>query len=236
MFVGYTRNLASHIKRGRELEKDLEESLVTFVHSNPWHDEELAACFQRGRPGLLVDMACHDLALAVAFWGLTADHYVELEIDRSRTLRATRGGVTDFVRVAFSVRPGAGGPRTKKIGFCIDRQAGAFNGLEIQTGDKTKRFLCGEPPLLYANPLPNLSPHIAVAYESYVEGKRVLFEAAAAAASASGAGGSSLQSQIDLPPGAPTLEDAIEVMRLAHKITAALEAEVPVSDGSGGSL
>merc|ERR1719161_2127272 len=120
-------------------------------------------------------MACHDLAIAAAFYGLTAEGYCDLQVDPKKSLQATYGGIEDFVRLKFTLRPK---PGAEPIGFVIDRQTGAFNGMEVDG----REFLCGEPPLLFENPLDDLAEHLAVQYDYYVEGKRILLEALAEAA------------------------------------------------------
>jgi len=233
VFVGYSRNLG-YPKRGLAFAQEQRkaaggrEPRITLLHANPFKEEEMAACFDRCRPGMLYDMACHDLAMAVAFFGLTTE-YTGLTVDAEKSLQATYAGIEDFVRLAFAVTPkDAANP----INFCIDRCAGAFNGMEVEvlapaggepsakTPRAARRFMCGEAPL-FENPLEDLAPHLAVQYDYYVEGKRVLLEALQKLAETGAKG------QAELPPGAATLRVAREVMLLADRLTAELKAKVP---------
>ena len=129
----------------------------------------MPACFERCQPGMLYDMACHDLAIAVGRFGLSVAGYADLTVNEAASLQATHCGIQDFVRLDFSLRPTKGAP---PIRFVIDRQAGAFNGIEVNG----RRFLSGESPLS----LPDLSPHLAVQYDYYVEAKRILLAGLAA--------------------------------------------------------
>mmetsp|Transcript_5617 Transcript_5617/g.16068 ORF Transcript_5617/g.16068 Transcript_5617/m.16068 type:complete len:365 (-) Transcript_5617:292-1386(-) len=213
--VGYARNVGNHVRRAMEHAAEQraagERTSVTLLHSNPFKDEEMPACFQRCQPGMMYDMACHDLATAVAYYGLTAEGYEDLAVDTTKSVMVKYGGIEDFLRLSFSLRPKAG---AASISFLIDRQAGAFNGIEVNG----ERFLSGVPPLLFENPLSDLAPHIAVTYDCYVEGKRLLFEALAAAPE----GGVAV-----LPEGVPTMETARQVMLLADKLTGELNHLVP---------
>eukprot|EP00927_Polykrikos_kofoidii_P021058 TRINITY_DN20075_c0_g1_i1.p1 TRINITY_DN20075_c0_g1~~TRINITY_DN20075_c0_g1_i1.p1 ORF type:complete len:749 (-),score=131.77 TRINITY_DN20075_c0_g1_i1:139-2259(-) len=221
VMMGYSRNMGTYITRGRACAAELEASTgtkspVTLLHSNPWKDEDMAECFVRCQPGMFYDMACHDIAIAVAYYGLTADSYTDLTVNTDASLQTTHGGIEDFVRVSFSLRPTAG---AEPISFVIDRQTGAFNGMEVGG----QRFLSGEPPLLFENPLKELSPHLAVQYDYYVEAKRVLFAAVATAPLPSS------RDTAALPLGVPTMRVAREVMRLAEQLTRELKELVPRS-------
>jgi len=213
--VGYARNVGDHVRRALDRAAGQraagERTSVTLLHSNPFKDEEMPACFQRCRPGMMYDMACHDLATAVAYYGLTAEGYEDLSVDTTKSLMVRHGGIEDFLRLSFTLRPEAGADH---ISFLIDRQAGAFNGIDVNG----ERFLSGEPPLLFENPLDDLAPHIAVNYDGYVEAKRLLFQALAAAPAPGVA---------VLPKGVPTMETARQVMLLADKLTAELNHMVP---------
>lgn len=219
VMVGYSRNMGTYVTRGRAHAAELEASTgvrppVTLLHSNPWKDEDMAECFLRCQPGMLYDMACHDLAIAVGYYGLTADSYSDLTVDEDASVQTTHAGIEDFVRLSFSLQPRAG---ADPISFVIDRQSGAFNGMEVGG----RRFLSGEPPLLFENPLKDLSPHLAVQYDYYVEAKRVFFEALLAAPLASP------RDTAVLPLGVPTMQVAREVMRLAERLTRELKELVP---------
>ena len=145
-----------------------------------------------------------------------------LQVDPQRSLLATHGGITDFVRVAFSLRPR---PDAEPIAFVVDRTTGAFNGMEVGSGTaQAARFLSGEPPLLFENPLDDLSPHLAVQYDYYVEAKRVLLSSLAAAVDK--AGGIDF-GVAELPAGSPTLETGRQVLLLAEKLTRELQHKVP---------
>lgn len=237
-----------------------EESLeprIELVHCNPWSPAELPECWRRCRPGMMFDMACHDLAIGVAYFGLTAADLMsasngskegeadaapalELDVDTSpgASVQATYDGITDFIRLKFALRRrqvGQGGqqPQPRALHFWVDRCAGAFNGVHVTLtrgeSTTTAEFHSGDDPL-WPNPLTDLSPHLACQYDYYVEAKRVLLKALAESldSSTNPAGdGCSALGTVQLPAGAPTLTVAREVLLLAESLSGKLHAAVP---------
>ena len=85
-----------------------------------------------------------------------------------------------------------------------------------------RRFLSGEPPLLFENPLDDLSSHLAVQYDYYIEAKRVFLAALSEAAMSKHPG-----AKVMLPAGMPTLSVAREVLLCARVLTDRLKGMVP---------
>ena len=48
---------------------------------NAYKEEELAECFERNAEGLLKNMAIHELALAVTFYGVRADNIADVRVN-----------------------------------------------------------------------------------------------------------------------------------------------------------
>lgn len=220
VMLGYSRNFG-YAKKGAAFAEEQRLNFgsrprVTLVHANPWREEDLPDCWERCQPGMLYDMACHDLAVAAVFFGLTSE-YSRLRVHEG-SVQATYRSIQDFIRLDFTVTPA--GTDAVPLRFEIDRCAGAFNGMrvedmscDVESSEPVQaKFMSGEEPM-FENPLPDLSPHLAVQYDYYVEAKRVFLDSVG-----TGSG---------LPEGAPTLETGRQVMLLADKLTAALKELVP---------
>lgn len=219
VMVGYMRNFGEHARRAREhvaalLKATQSEPPVTLLHMNPFADDQLPEVFRRCRPGQLYDQACHDLAFAVAFYGARADTLCDVEVDPAGSLQATYDGIEDFVRLKFSFRPA---PGKSPLHFDINRQGGMTVGILVDG----ERFIIGDRPLQYHNPMKGIAPHHAPSWDVYIDSKLVFLSAIAGAAAAG------QDTTIPLPRGALTLPMALEVMRIADKLTDQLRKVVP---------
>jgi hypothetical protein len=70
--MGYNKNVCKYVTRAREFAEANDGSHVTFVSNNAYENtpESLGECFERNREGMLKNMAIHELALLVSFFGL----------------------------------------------------------------------------------------------------------------------------------------------------------------------
>lgn len=109
VFVGYNKNVAQYTQQALGALAELQHgglgAAVELHHDNDYAEAGLAECFGRCRAGMLRDMACHELAIAVCLFGLTAASlpaaHVRLDVARSRL--ETHGGVTDWRVLALSL-------------------------------------------------------------------------------------------------------------------------------------
>ena len=68
--MGYNKNVAGYVAEARAAEAAHPAATTTFIHNNAYAPEELDECFERNSEGMLRNMAIHELALAVTYWGL----------------------------------------------------------------------------------------------------------------------------------------------------------------------
>lgn len=113
VFVGYNKNVAPHAEGAYrallELHARGREASIELYHDNDYATDGLAECFARCSVGMLKDMACHELALAVCLFGLRArdllgpDGRATIALDAARSSLETHGGLTDWRALSFAV-------------------------------------------------------------------------------------------------------------------------------------
>ncbi|KAL3905665.1 MAG: hypothetical protein SGARI_004350 [Bacillariaceae sp.] len=91
VFMGFNKNISSYLDT----------------------EEELAECFERNSEGMLKNMAIHELAILVTYYGVTVDTIAKVEADKEfsslKTLKGPSGKpFTDFDRLKFKVVTTAG--------------------------------------------------------------------------------------------------------------------------------
>lgn len=79
--VGYARNAHDYVLNARNDMAKVSTTLtgattradkeVFFFANNTYKDDQLAECVKRNSEGLLLNMACHEIAIAVKYFGLT---------------------------------------------------------------------------------------------------------------------------------------------------------------------
>jgi len=84
VLMGYNKNVCKYVSKVREFAKDVQGGHVTFVSNNAYENnkESLGECFERNSEGMLKNMAIHELALLVSFYGVTVDSIDKVEADR----------------------------------------------------------------------------------------------------------------------------------------------------------
>jgi hypothetical protein len=102
-----------------------------LVHHNAYKANELGECFERNAEGMLKNMAIHELALLVTFFGVNSETLSDVVADKAYSdLRTEKGpssgnDFTDFSRIGFTVTTKAGA----KVSVYADRC-----GLELPDG------------------------------------------------------------------------------------------------------
>eukprot|EP00536_Pseudo-nitzschia_multiseries_P019151 jgi/Psemu1/265156/estExt_Genewise1Plus.C_39770001 len=155
VFLGFNKNVSSYVAKTRAFVDEHNNSNnsnnsnnnknkkcdVTFVHNNNYSDTEadLSECFERNAEGMLKNMAIHELALAVTYYGVSVDSIASVTADREYSCMKTLGGITDFVKLKFRLvtRDGA------EINVAADRCGGDDSvGIvtDSETGDELARF------------------------------------------------------------------------------------------------
>ncbi|KAJ1461682.1 hypothetical protein M885DRAFT_581705 [Pelagophyceae sp. CCMP2097] len=101
--MGFIKNLAPYFTRALTTAQAHPGALVTLVNFNDYTEANLGECFERNSEGLLQNMAIHELALAASFFGMTAKTVADVAVDSGACDLRTIGGLTDFVKVDFTL-------------------------------------------------------------------------------------------------------------------------------------
>lgn len=105
------------------------------MHNNDYTKDNLEECFVRNREGMLKNMACHELAILVKYFGLTLRDCEE----RAELLKCeylTLGGVSDFSQLEFAVQTDVTRV-TAKIDRCGGNNFG-FSVVESKNGEERR--------------------------------------------------------------------------------------------------
>ncbi|CAM9197260.1 unnamed protein product, partial [Heterosigma akashiwo] len=103
VFMGYNKNVTKYVTQARAAEARHPGAVTTFVHNNAYKPEELAECFERNAEGMCKNMAVHECALLVTYYGVSMDTIAEVEFDDEFTSLQTLGKYTDFDKVKFTI-------------------------------------------------------------------------------------------------------------------------------------
>jgi predicted dehydrogenase len=157
VFLGFNKNVSSYLDRTRAYAASMAGTTttattttkcdVTFLHNNNYQNtpEELAECFERNAEGMLKNMAIHELAILVTYYGVTVDNIAKVEADKEfssmQTLQGPSTGkeFTDFVRLKFKIVTESG----DEINVAADRCGGDDSvGIvtDASTGQELARF------------------------------------------------------------------------------------------------
>lgn len=181
VYLGYNKNVTSYVQKALQLAKTVENSKVTFCHNNSYKREELEECFSRCSEGMLKNMAIHELALLVTFFGVTVDTVKEFDLhtDGMSTEQLTIGGYTDFSRIGFSVTTKSG----NSVSVMADRCGGNIsyasvrdsNNVEIEKfefpdkeAQKKLEIQCAEDP--------EMMPYFFIQSDDYLTLKNLVIE------------------------------------------------------------
>ena len=128
VFLGYNKNVTDYVTQARDYEAKTPGATTTFIHNNAYRPEELEECFSRNAEGMLKNMAVHELALLVTYYGVTSESIAEVTPIPEDSCVQTLGGRTDFSKVAFTITTKAG----KSITVKADRCGGSCSFASVQ--------------------------------------------------------------------------------------------------------
>lgn len=110
VFMGFNKNVSSYLVKSRAFVASSDKQCdITFLHNNNYKPEELPECFERNAEGMLKNMAIHELALLVTYYGVTVDTIAEVIADKEysscQTLKGptTQKDFTDFDKLKFKI-------------------------------------------------------------------------------------------------------------------------------------
>jgi predicted dehydrogenase len=126
VFMGYNKNISAYLERTRAYADKHKDANVTFLHNNNYKTTELQECFERNAEGMLKNMAIHELAILVTYYGVTVDTIASVTADAAfsscQTLTGPASGesFTDFDKLKFEIVTKTG----QKASVAADRCGG----------------------------------------------------------------------------------------------------------------
>ena len=145
VFMGFNKNESSYLAKSREFAEKYDGKCdVTFLHNNNYEntEAELAECFERNAEGMLKNMAIHELAILVTYYGVTVDTIEKVQADTEfsscKTLKGPASGkdFTDFDKLKFKIVTKGG----VEINVAADR-CGGDDSVGIVTDSNTGKEL-----------------------------------------------------------------------------------------------
>ena len=121
---------------------------VTFVHNNNYSKDDLGECFERNSEGMLKNMAIHELALLVTFYGVTTSTIETVVADKDYSSCQTLVGpsgkeFTDFDKLKFTITTKDG---SVKVSVAADRCGGDDSvGIVTDEDSGTETFRSSMP-------------------------------------------------------------------------------------------
>jgi predicted dehydrogenase len=209
VYMGYNKNVTKYVRLAREVEEQTPGAVTTFIHNNAYKPEELAECFERNCEGMLKNMAVHELALLVTYYGVSVQSIESVEFDTEYTSCQTIGKFTDFDRIGFTIRTQTG----KVVSVKANRCGGSYSNAIVESnGEEVFRSVTPDAELetvvsakQAANP--GYMPYFFLQHDDYITLKETV-----TAHVMTGAPGN--------PPGIATIEIAIETLKVAEYLTA----------------
>lgn len=150
VYLGYNKNVTPYVQKALALSKTKENSKVTFCHNNSYKTNDLNECFFRNSEGMLKNMAIHELALLVSFFGVTVDTIEKFEVNTNKlfterlsvwvpgTTVPNEKYISDFSRIGFSVTTKSG----TSVSVMADRCGGnvSFASVKDEEGVEIEKF------------------------------------------------------------------------------------------------
>lgn len=230
VFVGFNKNVSSYVSRARGWSDPSSSSSLsrhlTFLHNNAYEntEAELAECFERNAEGMLKNMAIHELALLVTYYGVTVDSITDVTADevfsKCRSLVGPSSGdtFTDFDKLKFEITTTSG----DKVNVAADRCGGDDSvGIitDAESGEELARFTMPDENAVANTPnleakYPGAMPYFFAQDPDYAEVKQRVVTFLA------GGGGDTG------PEGVATIEVACETLRVAEYLTPILQKQL----------
>jgi len=106
VYLGYNKNVTKYVREAMGFSSSLPGAgHLEFVHNNSYQDSEesLGECFERNSEGILKNMAIHELALLVSFFGIRESTVRSIHVDRKETELLELMGRKDFRKIRFTI-------------------------------------------------------------------------------------------------------------------------------------
>ncbi|KAL3794744.1 hypothetical protein HJC23_012754 [Cyclotella cryptica] len=221
VFMGFNKNVSKYVAKTREYEMQNSGSNVTYVHNNNYEasPESLGECFERNAEGMLKNMAIHELALLVTYYGVTVENIASVEADMEfsscKALTGPSGSVfTDFDKLKFAITTKEG----RVISILADR-CGGDDSLGIVTDPEGKELVrFSMPDKEDATAIENAKERIPGAMPYFYMQDPDYFTLKQRVA----------KSILDgtAPEGVATIDVAVETLRVAEHLTPILQKQL----------
>ena len=224
VFMGFNKNVSSYLTQSHEFIKNNsgKKCEITFVHNNAYEntEEALSECFERNAEGMLKNMAIHELAILVTFYGVTVSTIKSVVADKDfsncRKLKGPASGLdfTDFDKLKFKVITDVG-----EISVAADR-SGGDDSVSIVTdalnGEELARFTMPDDETIANTPklreaYGDCMPYFFAQDPDYLKLKQLV-----------------AKNCVDGSPaeGVATIETALETLKLAEYLTPILKEQL----------
>lgn len=221
VFMGFNKNVSKYVAKTREYEARHPGTKVTYVHNNNYDPSEasLGECFERNAEGMLKNMAIHELALAVTYYGANVGSIASVEADKDfsscKALKGPSGSVfTDFDKLKFTITTKDG----KVISILADR-CGGDDSVGVVTdseGSELVRFTMPDKEdgaqIKHAEKrIPGAMPYFYMQDPDYAKLKQRVAKAILDGTK---------------PEGVATIDVAVETLKLAEYLTPILQKQL----------
>ncbi|KAL7540499.1 hypothetical protein ACHAXR_010160, partial [Thalassiosira sp. AJA248-18] len=143
VFMGFNKNVSKFVSKARAYAKSHQGTKVTFLHNNNYEEspESLGECFERNSEGMLKNMAIHEIAIGVTFYGVSVDSIASVDADKEfsscKTLKGPSGkDFTDFSKLKFTIKTKDG----NEVSIAADR-CGGDDSVGIVTDGEGKELV-----------------------------------------------------------------------------------------------
>jgi len=218
VYMGYNKNVTKYVLDALAAEAQAGAGATTaFYHNNAYQKAELPECFERNAEGMLKNMAVHELALLVTYYGVKADNIASIVPDKAYSSCQTLGKFTDFDAIGFTVTTTEGKTVSVYADRCGDAGGGGFSEAVVSLdGQEVFRSMTPDAalkaevaPKLEAHP--DWMPYFHLQHDDYITLKERV-----CAAILSGTE----------PEGVASIGVAIETLKVAEMLTPTLRKEL----------
>lgn len=217
VFMGYNKNVTKYVTDALEFERKTPGAATAFYHNNAYQPEELAECFERNSEGMLKNMAVHELALLVTYYGVRGDNIASCIPDKEYSSCQTLGGYTDFDAIGFTITTTEGKSVSVYADRCGDAGGGGYAEAVVTVdGEEKFRTLTPDDDLKSVVEAkqadnPDWMPYFHLQHDDYITLKERVCNHIVTGAEAE---------------GIATIEVAIETLKVAEYLTPLLQKEL----------
>ena len=225
VFMGYNKNVTTYVTDAIAAEAAAGAGASTsFIHNNAYRKDELPECFERNSEGMLKNMAVHELAVLVTYYGVRGDNIAKVAVDeeysscQTLTGPSKGGSFTDFDAIGFTLTTTEGKSVSVYADRCGDVGGGGFSeaivkdasgqvGARTMTPDDALRSVVAAKQAAH----PDWMPYFHLQHDDYVTLKERVCSAMLTGTT---------------PEGVATLDIATETLKVAEVLKDTLAAQL----------